>query len=142
MSSQDYSITVTVDQTPQEVFDAINDVRAWWTGDVEGSTDELGAEFTYRHQELHYSKQRITQLSPGKRVVWHVVEADLAFTRDKAEWKGTDIVFDIAEQDGKTELRFTHVGLVPAIECYSNCSDAWRYFVAGSLRSLITTAKN
>jgi hypothetical protein len=42
---------------------------------------------------------------------------------------------------GKTELRFTHVGLVPAFECYGGCSDAWGFYINDSLRSLITTGK-
>ena len=54
------------------------------------------------------------------------------------EWKGTNIVFDISEKDGKTEVRFTHVGLVPQIECYGSCSDAWGYYIKGSLRDFIT----
>ena len=50
--------------------------------------------------------------------------------------KGTDI-----EKGDKTEFRFTHVGLVPAIECYGDCSGAWGFYINDSLRSLITTGK-
>jgi hypothetical protein len=53
----------------------------------------------------------------------------------------TDIVFEIAKKDGETELRFTHVGLVPAIECYGKCAGAWGFCINESLRSLITTGK-
>ena len=113
MSGQNYTTAFKVDQAPEEVFDAINNVRGWWTGAIEGSTDELGAEFTYQYENLHKSTQKITELVPGKKVVWHVTEAEINFVEDKSEWKGTDIVFDIAEKDGKTEVRFTHVGLVP-----------------------------
>jgi len=78
---------------------------------------------------------------PGKRVVWHVTDAELSFVKDKTEWNGTDIVFDIAKKDGKTEVRFTHVGLVPAFECYGGCSGAWGFYINDSLRNLITTGK-
>jgi len=141
MSGQNYTTAFKVDQAPEEVFDAINNVRGWWTGAIEGSTDELGAEFTYQYENLHKSTQKITELVPGKKVVWHVTEAEINFVEDKSEWKGTDIVFDITEKDGKTEVRFTHVGLVPAIECYDSCSDAWGYYVKSSLREFIANGK-
>jgi hypothetical protein len=59
-----------------------------------------------------------------------------------ASWNGTDIVFDISGNDGKTELRFTHEGLVPRFECYGSCSNAWGMLINGNLRKLITTGKS
>ena len=57
-----YSTTFTVDKEAKDVFTAINNVRAWWSGDVEGETDQLGAEFTYRYGNVHYSRQAIAEL--------------------------------------------------------------------------------
>jgi hypothetical protein len=45
------------------------------------------------------------------------LDSQLNFVKDKTEWNGTDIVFEITKKDDKTELRFTHVRLVPAFEC-------------------------
>ncbi len=135
-----YTKSFTVDRTPEQVFDAINDVRGWWSEDVEGRTDELGAKFVFRYQDLHRSTHHITELVRGKRVVWHIDDAEINFVKDKSEWNGTDIVFDIAKKGDKTEVRFTHVGLVPSIECYGDCSDAWGFHLR-SLRSLIMTGK-
>jgi hypothetical protein len=142
MSKDDFSTSIEVDQSPKEVFDAINNVRGWWSGEIAGDTDKLGAEFTYRVGDVHYSKQQITELFPGKKVVWHVLDARLNFVKDKSEWKGTDIVFDIAKKGRKTEVRFSHRGLIRAYECYSNCSDAWGMLVKGNLRKLIETGKD
>ena len=50
-------------------------------------------------------------------------------------------IFDISQKDGKTQLTFTHIGLVPAYECYQICADAWGNYVGGSLKSLIETGK-
>ena len=112
--SKDYTASFTVDQTPEEVFNAINNVRGWWSGELAGDTNKPGAEFTYCVQSMHRSKQKITEFVAGKRVVWRVLEADLSFTKDKSEWKGTEIVFEIAKTGNKTEVRFRHVGLVLA----------------------------
>ena len=98
MKTEGYTTSFTVDQTPEEVFDAINNVRGWWSGEIQGDTDKLGAEFTYRVQDVHRSKQKITEFVPGKKVVWHVLDGYLGFVKDKSEWKGTDIVFEIAEK--------------------------------------------
>jgi NAD(P)-dependent dehydrogenase (short-subunit alcohol dehydrogenase family) len=137
-TDESLTITFTVDRTPDEVFAAINDVRSWWTGEIDGVTDELGAQFTYRYEDLHRSTQEITESVPGKRVAWHVVDADLSFVADKAEWTGTDITFDLTPKGAGTEVRFTHVGLVPTFECFDDCSNAWNLYIGNSLRSLMT----
>jgi hypothetical protein len=136
-----YTTSFTVDQSPDEVFAAINDVRAWWSGQIEGRTDMLGAEFTYRYDELHRTTQSITELVPGKKVVWHIVASDLSFVANNREWHDTDIVFEIATRGRRTEVRFTHRGLVPSIECYNACSAAWGHYVNDALFRWISTAK-
>jgi hypothetical protein len=141
MKTSDFTATFKVEQTPEEAFAAINNVRGWWSGEIEGYTDKLGAEFTYRVPDIHYSKQKITEFIPGKKVVWHLLEANLSFVKDKSEWKGTDIVFEIAKKGNKTEVRFTHIGLVPSYECYNDCSNAWGMLIKGNLRKLISTGK-
>jgi uncharacterized protein YndB with AHSA1/START domain len=141
MNARNFTITFSVDQSPEEVFDAINDVRAWWPGEIDGATDKLGAQFVYRYEDRHRSAQRVTEWVPGKRVVWRVVDSSIDFVEDKTEWNGTDIVFEITKKGDKTELRFTHVGLVPAVECYGACSRGWTYCISDSLRSLITKGK-
>jgi hypothetical protein len=141
MSEQNYSTSFTVDQSPEEVFAAVNNVRGWWTGEIEGNTDKPGDEFSYRHEDVHYSKQKITEFIPGQKVVWLVVDAQLNFTQDKREWKDTEIIFEISRKNDRTELRFTHAGLVPAFECYGACSNAWGFYINSSLFTLITQGK-
>jgi hypothetical protein len=141
MKTQDYTTTFEIDQSPEEVFAAINNVRGWWSEEIEGDTDRLGAEFRFHHKDLHRSTQKITEFVLGKKVVWHVVHGQINFVNDRTEWNGTDVVFEIARKGGKTELRFTHLGLVPTIECYGRCSGAWGFYVGESLRNLIATGK-
>lgn len=142
MKSNDFALSFSVDQTPEEVFQAINHVRGWWSGQVEGDTAKRGSEFSYRVEGIHYSKQKITESVPGKKVAWHVTEAQLASAEQKDEWKGTDIVFDIEKKGAKTEVHFTHKGLASAFECYKDCSSAWGLLVNGNLRRLIVTGQD
>ena len=141
MKKQDMTFTLSVDQTPEQVCAAIADVSGWWPGKFTGETDKLGAEFTYRYQDMHSSTQKVTEWVPGKRVVWHVTDSHLSFLEDKDEWTGTDIVFDIARKDGKTVLTFTHVGLTPGVECYEACLEGWGFCIEKSLYKLITTGE-
>src|ERR1700747_602316 len=82
---QSYTASFAVSQTPEEAFAAINNVRGWWSGNIEGSTDKLGDVWTYRYEDVHYSKQKITELIPGKKVVWLVLDSYLNFVKDKTE---------------------------------------------------------
>ena len=136
--NDNYTAAISVKHSPDEVFDAVNNVRGWWSEEIEGKTDALGAVFKFHYKDLHRTTHQITEFVPGKKVVWHITESRINFVKDKAEWKGTDVVFEIARKGDKTELRFTHVGLVPAVECYGQCAGAWSFYINESLRDLIT----
>ena len=137
MNDQHFTAAIRVDKSPMEAFDAINDPRAWWGKDIVGRTDRLGEEWTYRYKDMHQSRQKIVELVPGEKVAWHVVDSTLSFLTDKTEWTGTTIVFEISPDGDETEIRFTHIGLAPSVECYEICSDAWSGLIRGSLRSFI-----
>ena len=70
-----------------------------------------------------------------------MVDGYLGFVEDKTEWTGTDITFDVTPKGDQTEVRFTHLGLVPEFECFDNCSNAWGFYIKSSLRDLIATGK-
>jgi uncharacterized protein YndB with AHSA1/START domain len=144
VSDQSYTTTVSIDRTPAEVYAAVNDVRGWWSQQVEGRTDEVGAEFRYRGEDdaktvEHLATIRVTELVPGEKVVWRVLDNHMSFIEDQSEWKDTEIRFELTEVDGGTQLRFTHVGLVPTYECFDVCRDAWGLYVGSSLPSLLRT---
>jgi hypothetical protein len=141
MTSKDFTTTILVDQTPQEVFNAINNVRGWWSEEIEGDTEKPGAEFDYHYQDLHRSKMKIIESAPGKKVVWQVLDNYFHFTKDKHEWTGNKILFEISAKNNKTQLQFTQVGLVPDYECYEVCHKAWGNYITNSLYKLITTGK-
>ncbi|MES2388126.1 MAG: hypothetical protein V4543_08995 [Bacteroidota bacterium] len=141
MQSQDYTFDILTTKTPREAYDAINNVRAWWSDDFKGSSDTLNDEFEVHFADVHHSKHKITELIPGKKITWLTTDSQLNFLKDKSEWTGTTITFEISDAAIHTLVRFTHHGLVPQIECFGDCSNGWNYFLKQSLLPFINTGK-
>ena len=155
MATSDFTTTISVDQTPKEAFNAINNVRGWWSEEIEGSTDKLNDEFKYHFEDIHRCRLKLIEVIPDKKIVWlvtdnyfkpgifddpsHPLSGEDGF--DKAEWVDTTISFEISEKDSKTQIRFTHLGLVPGYECFNVCANGWSHYIGESLLSLITTGK-
>lgn len=134
MKKQDFTRVYLIDQTPEEIFKSLIDVRGWWSGlfseEIEGHSDKLNEEFSFRAGDgIHYSKHKLVELTPNKKAVWLVTDSSLSFLEDKGEWIGTKLCFEISKQGARTAVRFTHQGLVPGIECFDRCTSAWSQYL-------------
>ena len=146
MKNKNFTTTLIVDQTPEEVFNVVRDVRGWWSGyyseDIKGDTEKLNDEFSFRAGGgAHYSRQKLIEVIPNKKVVWLITDSKLDFLVNKDEWTGTKVIFDISTKVNKTQLVFTHDGLMPEIECYNACAPAWSQYLHNKLLPLITSGK-
>jgi len=141
MNDQNFTTAILVDQSPSEVFKAINNPSAWWSEGIEGTTDKLNAEWNYHFGDNHRSKMKIIEMVPNNKVVWLVEENYFKNAKDQTEWVGNEITFEISNQGGKTKLVFTQMGLVPTNDCYKSCEWAWTGFIQKSLYSLIANGK-
>ena len=138
MQSKSYTATIEVEKLPEDVFNRITDVSKWWTKDFEGSSAKLNDEFVINHPGKHYSKQRLVEVIPNKRIVWLVTDSNLSWIeKDKQEWTNTKMIFDISTAGDKTVLLFTHEGLVPEKECYERCQGGWKMVIKEWLYNLI-----
>ena len=64
MNDRNFTTSFTVDQTPEAAFAAINNVRGWWSEEIEGRTDKLGEAFNYRYKDVHRCTIKVTELIP------------------------------------------------------------------------------
>jgi hypothetical protein len=134
-------IVINVDKTPEEVYEAINNVRGWCTGCIVGATTKVGDVWVYCYPNIHFTKLKVTQLVPDKKVVWHVLDSYIDVDGDKEEWTGTDIIFDINKTSKGAKVTFTHFGLVPSFVCYEGCKEGWSFYINESLSSFISIGK-
>ena len=141
MENQDYTVSLIVDANAEETFDGINRVSKWWNKNLEGSSENQDDEFTVRFGDVHYSRQKLVEVVPGKKIAWLVTDSHLNFIEDKQEWTNTKICFELSEQDNKTQIQFTHTGLVPRVECYEACAKGWDHYIKGSLFKYLTEGK-
>lgn len=140
MTNNNYTATIEVAQSPKEIFNAINAVTKWWSKDFEGNSTKLNDEFIINHPNQHYSKQKLIQVIPNKKIVWLVTESKLNWLKNNTEeWTNTQMIFEISTKDDKTILLFTHEGLSPEKECYAMCEKGWDMIIKDWLFHLITT---
>jgi hypothetical protein len=124
MQASDFITRLIVDQTSEEAFNAITNVRGWWSEEIEGDTAKLNDGLTYHYEDVHYCQIKLIEVIPNKKVVWFVKYNYFKLTKDKSEWTGTKMSFEISERDCKIEINVTHHGLNPEFECYDICSTA------------------
>ena len=139
MTNKNITATIEVLKPAQEVFNCITDVTNWWSKDFDGNSKQLNDQFSIHHLGQHYSKQKLTEVIPGKKIVWLVTESELSWLKyDKQEWTNTKMIFEITTAGDKTILHFTHEGLTPEKECYAMCEKGWKMIIEDWLFHFIT----
>ena len=123
-----------------EFLRSINSVSKWWTENIEGSSEKLNDVFTVHFGDAFVTHQ-LKEVIPAKKVVWLVTDCYLSWFKDKEEWNGTKMSFEISTKDNVTQINFTHIGLVPEVECYDNCVKGWDQYFKDSLFKLLTEGK-
>jgi uncharacterized protein YndB with AHSA1/START domain len=136
---ESYRATIEVAKPAHAVFRCITeDVARWWGGtDLTGGSTRVNDEFVIDHPGTHYSKQKVVELIPDKKVVWLVTESRMGWLRDQGEWTDTKMVFELTGEGNKTVLRFAHEGLTPDKECFSRCSEGWSMVIKDWLLDFI-----
>jgi len=140
MKKQDFNATITVNTTPKDAFKKIALVADWWAKDFTGKAEKLNDKFTIRFGDT-FVDFKITEVIPDTKIVWFVTDSYLPWLSDKKEWNNTQVMYEISTKNNLTKIDFTHVGLVPEIECYERCEKGWTRFVTISLPKFLNEGK-
>ena len=146
MKNQDFTLTLLVDRSPTEVFETIKNVPGWWSGihgeEFEGEWEKLNDEFSFTAAGgAHYNRQKLIELVPDRKIVWLVTDSELSYIEDTTDWVGTQICFELFEEDNGTKIVFTHKGLTPEVACYNSCTVSWTDYLQDSLLKAVTKSK-
>lgn len=140
MKSKNFHTTVTVNASAEEAMKKISRVNLWWAKKFKGKAEKPGDTFS-----VHFGKTfvdfQISEVVPNKKVAWTVTDCNLDWINNKKEWNGNDVVFEISNKGNTTQIDFTHIGLTPDVECYSDCEVGWTGHITGSLVKLINEGK-
>jgi hypothetical protein len=141
MEKNDFNTSISADITAEEAIRKINKVPEWWGINFSGSAEKQNDKFVVKMGGDSFFNFNVTELIPGKRVVWLITDCNMPWYTNKKEWADTKLIFDVMENNGVTTLHFMHEGLTPDVECWKDCEPGWTHWIKTSLFSYFTTGK-
>jgi hypothetical protein len=144
MENKNYRRTIMINASAKDAMKKISQINLWWRKDFSDTTAKLNDKFTVPfgklNGEISFVDFVISEFVPNKKMVWKVTDCYLPWFKDKKEWNNTQVVFKISSENNKTKIDFTHVGLVPEVECYDVCEKGWNGHI-GTLEKFINEGK-
>ncbi|AZA93218.1 Uncharacterised protein [Chryseobacterium nakagawai] len=138
-----YTNTIEVKTTADKSYGALaHQIPLWWTEMFEGSSEQTGNVFTIRFGANIHKTMRVKESILSSNIIWEIEDSLIALPelKNQTEWIGTTIVWELAPTGENTQIKVTHLGLNPDIECYDICSNGWAQFL-GSLKLFLETGK-
>ena len=88
----------------------------WWASDVTEDKTTGNVELGFFNRATVYGLHPI-QIAAPRQAHW--------LCQTGKEWKGTRLLFDLAEQKGQTLLRFTHADWQAETDYFISCNTTW-----------------
>ncbi|OQP48023.1 ATPase [Niastella yeongjuensis] len=139
--ANDFNSSFSAPISASEAIKKISNITGWWGVNLTGNSEKQNDTFQITMGNDAFFDCTVTELVPGKRVVWSVSDCFMPWFTNKKEWSNTRLIFDLHENNGNTELQFTHEGLTPDIECYKDCEQGWTHWIKTSLQAYLTTGQ-
>ncbi len=125
---------IGVPSSPEDVYAAlttIDGLKGWWTETTKGDPDPGGViEFRFAPVPDGFD-MKVMDAQPGELVLWEVVDGP-------DEWVGTQVRFELKQEDGFTIVLFSHVGWREPVEFMHHCSTKWATYLM-SLKHFLET---
>jgi uncharacterized protein YndB with AHSA1/START domain len=144
MKNSNYQKSIIVAAPPGEVFEAVTQrIPEWWSKDFAGLSKSTGDEFTVRFGPT-FKTMRVTEVVMDSKIEWLCIDQHIEVPpgmeplKNKAEWVGNSIIWEVEPGDGVTILKHTHIGLNPEVECWAICEQGWDQTLQ-SISQLLTT---
>lgn len=141
MGKKDFQNSISARISAAEAIKRISKIPEWWDVTFTGSSEKQNDSFVLKMGGDSFFNCTVTELIPGKRVVWSITDCNMPWYSDKKEWADTRLIFDITERNGLITLNFMHEGLTPDLECYRDCETGWNHWIMNSLLSYFTIGK-
>jgi uncharacterized protein YndB with AHSA1/START domain len=125
---------VTIAAPPAKVYAALTEetgLRSWWTqhATAEAKADTVATFGFYGGQFVF--KLHIDELNPPRKVAWGVQQG-------APGWDHTQITWDLAEDNGKTNVLLGHRGWASTEGNYASTSYNWAWYLT-SLKQYLET---
>ena len=105
-----------------ETIGSVEGIRKWWSTDVDGS-DDVGESVTIRFGDQWKVVMERVDAVPNERVAYRIIE------HDSDEWPGTELVFELSDDDDWTILKFDQRGWASSSDFFRFCSAKWVIFL-------------
>ena len=121
---------------PSEVYTVlttIDGLAGWWTKGMDGDSDVGGViQFCFEGAPaLGGFDMKVLDAEPGELVLWEVVDGP-------EEWIGTQIRFELSQEDDFTIVMFSHEGWEEPVPFMHHCSTRWATYLL-SLKKFVET---
>ena len=131
---------IGIKSSAKQVYSAISTIKGlahWWTEEVDGD-EQVEGNIVFRFssetgKEIGKMVMEVQELNPEKDIRWRCTDGP-------AEWIGTDITFQLSQQDEQTIIIFGHRNWREEVEFMAHCSMKWAVFLL-SLREYVETGK-
>ena len=105
-----YTVEIELAKIPSDIFNHVIDLKKWWPENFEGEDIKLNSEFEFQTGDSHYSKNKVIEFVPDKKLVWLTTKS--IRKTDNFDWTGTKMIFELIPKDNNTILKFTYDGVV------------------------------
>jgi hypothetical protein len=141
MKEQSYQSSFIAHIPPKEAFEKISRVSEWWAKNFEGTSQRPDDVFTVRFRSGDMFQAKVTEMLPDTKIIWEFIDAYQGWVKNSTEWIGTKIMWEVTPQKEGVEVTMTHVGLVPELECFAQCTKSWHYLMQESLFQFLNEGK-
>lgn len=134
-----FEVTIRSEARVTEIFECLTSgLCRWWSDRIEGDSREIGDVFKVCFDTSHKTFC-VEDIAPGERVIWKCIDShlDLADLQNRSECNGTNLRWEIERREGISNLKLSHEGLSPKLECFAVCKAGWAQYINGSLLPLL-----